>query len=406
MKSNIITAVFAFLLTATAFSQDRTTVTANNSDISDNLDLRAVASIFGESANLEDFERQLNDPSKQISNLDLNYDNQVDYLRVIESVEGYTHLIIIQSVLGRDNYQDVATIEVERGSNNQVQVQVVGDVYMYGENYIYEPIYVHQPIIYNTFWVGNYRPYNSIWYWGYYPTYYHYWHPHPVFTYRRNVNVYINVSNHYNYVNTRRSDRAVALYNGRRANYYERQYPTRSFASRNAGVRNRYELVENRRETRAATRNGVSPVGSTGNNGVRSNSNPVRSNTSVTPAAPRTNTGVRPNSAPVRQNSAPQVIQSAPVRTNTGVRTNTAPVRQNSAPQVIQSAPVRTNTTARQQPNTNTAPVRIQNSAPRNNMPRTQAAPRENRQSGNMQQRQNAPAGNGSRGNNEGGGRR
>lgn len=58
------------------------TVVAQNYDISDNLDLQAVASIFGESNDLEDFERRLNDPSLQISNLDLNRDNYVDYLRV------------------------------------------------------------------------------------------------------------------------------------------------------------------------------------------------------------------------------------------------------------------------------------------------------------------------------------
>ena len=52
-------------------AQDRTTVTATSSEISDNLDLRAVASIFGDSENLEDFERRLNDPKTQISNLDL-----------------------------------------------------------------------------------------------------------------------------------------------------------------------------------------------------------------------------------------------------------------------------------------------------------------------------------------------
>ena len=47
-------------------AQSQTTVYAKNSDISDNLDLRAVASIFGESANLQDFERRLNDPKYQI----------------------------------------------------------------------------------------------------------------------------------------------------------------------------------------------------------------------------------------------------------------------------------------------------------------------------------------------------
>jgi hypothetical protein len=47
-----------------------------NDEISDNLDLRAVTDIFGDSRNLQDFER-LNDPELQISNLDLNYDNDV-----------------------------------------------------------------------------------------------------------------------------------------------------------------------------------------------------------------------------------------------------------------------------------------------------------------------------------------
>jgi cystathionine beta-lyase family protein involved in aluminum resistance len=48
----------------------------------------------------------LNDPELQISNLDLNNDNEVDYLRVIETVENRTHVIIIQSILDNDVYQD------------------------------------------------------------------------------------------------------------------------------------------------------------------------------------------------------------------------------------------------------------------------------------------------------------
>ncbi len=199
-------------LSADAFAQDVTTVRANNSDISDNLDLKAVASIFGDSSDLEDFERRLNDPETQISNLDLNGDNRVDYLRVIEANEDNTHLIIIQSVLGADTFQDVATIEVERDRSNNVQVQVVGDVYMYGPNYIYEPVYVYRPTIFDIFWVSSYRPYYSPWYWGYYPTYYTYWAPYPAYRYRRHVHTYINPRNTYAYANTRRSSRAATLY--------------------------------------------------------------------------------------------------------------------------------------------------------------------------------------------------
>ena len=57
-------AIFILAILFVAFSikaQDVTTVTADT-DISENLDLEAVASLFGEAENLEDFERLLNDP--------------------------------------------------------------------------------------------------------------------------------------------------------------------------------------------------------------------------------------------------------------------------------------------------------------------------------------------------------
>ena len=242
------------LLFASSFAQDKTTVNATSSEISDNLDLRAVASIFGDSKNLEDFENRLNDPKAQISNLDLNNDNQVDYLRVIESVEGRTHLIVVQSVLGKDQFQDVATIEVEKDQNNKVQVQVVGDVYMYGKNYIYEPVYVQTPIIYDYFWTSNYNPYYSTWNWGYYPSYYYVWSPFPIFRYRHHIGLCINFGHNYNYVNYRRCELAYNNYYGRRSNYYERQYPTRSFEYRNSGYSNRYELDRTRPQRNVAFR--------------------------------------------------------------------------------------------------------------------------------------------------------
>jgi len=294
MKTKLVTLVLGLLFAIPMSAQDRTTVNALSSEISDNLDLRAVASIFGEARNLEDFERQLNDPQSQISNLDLNNDNRVDYLRVIETVEGYTHLIVLQSVLGLDTYQDVATIEVERAPNKQVTVQVVGDVYMYGPNYIYEPAYVSPPVIYASFWVNHYRPYCSSWYWNFYPTHYYVWAPLPVFRYRNNVNVYINFSHHYNYVNVRHSHRAVALYSSRRANYCERQYPTGSFAYRNENVRNRYELDQTRIE-RSNTAGNNQVAYNNQNASFRGNSASSREY-----SAPRSAGNGRSNSGPVR----------------------------------------------------------------------------------------------------------
>uniref|UniRef100_UPI00286C54E0 hypothetical protein n=1 Tax=Flavobacterium sp. TaxID=239 RepID=UPI00286C54E0 len=250
MKTRLLqlTLLFAFFASQIQ-AQNRTTINATNTDISDNLDLRAVASIFGDSKNLQDFERRLNDPKLQISNLDLNNDDQVDYLRVIETVEKYTHVIIIQSVLDYDVYQDVATIDVEKDRFNQVHLQVVGNSYLYGSNYIYEPVYYATPLIYASFWISNYRPYCSSWNWNYYPNYYYAWNPFPVFRYRYNLGICINNYNQYNYVSYRRCNNAESMYNLHRSNSYERQHPDYAFSRRNSNVNNRYEL-DQRRETR------------------------------------------------------------------------------------------------------------------------------------------------------------
>ena len=334
MKTKILSLAMLSILSITSvFAQDRTTVTANNSEISDNLDLRAVASIFGDSANLDDFERRLNDPKSQISNLDLNGDNKVDYLRVIETVEGNAHLIVIQSVLGRDTFQDIATVEVERDRYNKVQVQVVGDVYMYGDNYIYEPIYAYTPVIYTSFWVSNYRPYYSSWNWGFYPSFYFAWTPFPIYTYQSHINICINNYHHYNYVNYRRCDVAYNnYYNGRRGNAYEIQYPNRSFSNRNSGYANTYELDNHRRTQNTNTRNQLAY------NGTRNNSNDTGSPRSV-----RSQNG----SKDVRSESTPRTYgnvrnQEAPrsVATQNGSSSESAPrsygnVRNQEAPRGV-----------------------------------------------------------------------
>jgi hypothetical protein len=377
------------------FAQDVTTVRANRPDISDNLDLQAVASIFGDSRDLEDFERRLNDPDIQISNLDLNGDNRVDYLRVIEATENNTHLIILQSVLGVDTFQDVATIEVERDRRNNVTVQVVGDVYMYGPNYIYEPVYVTRPAIYNVFWVNTYRPYYSPWYWGYYPTYYTYWSPYPVYRYRNNVHVHVNTRNTYVYVNTRRSTRATNMYDSRRQNAYERQHPDNSFTRRNTNVSNRYALEQSRATTRPSR-------GSFTNSPSRNND-----------AAGRTTTGGRNNStAPVRTSAsrtATDNIRSA----ETPAKASNHAVRYN--PSVQESSRVQQQTTSPQATSRNTyvnqrssspaaTPVRtsnnsLNNSSSRNTPAMQQSSPARPASSNSSmrsnpapQQRQSAPA--------------
>jgi hypothetical protein len=305
---SIFFALTALLFACGIFAQDRTTVTAASNDISDNLDLRAVASIFGDSKDLEDFERRLNDPRAQISNLDLNGDRAVDYLRVIESVEGNAHLVIVQAVIDRDVFQDVATIQVERDRNNVVQVQVVGDVYMYGDNYIYEPVYVTRPIIYDHFWVAGYRPYWSAWYWNYYPAYYYAWSPYPIYRYRSHIHNHINVYNTYTYVNA--SPRYYSVAPRYRANGYAVRNPGRSFRERNSGVRNSFEL-QGVRNNGTASNLTTTPRNYTGTrNNVQAVDNPRTGGTRTQPGTRETGTRTQPVSASAAINS-PRTTTSA-----------------------------------------------------------------------------------------------
>ena len=228
--------ILLLMMTRMTTAQDITTVNAASEEISDNLDLEAVATLFGEAKDLEEFEFKLNDPETQISNLDLNEDGNVDYLRVVETAESNTHLIALQAVLGEDIYQDVATIEVEKDSEGKTSVQLVGDVYLYGPSYIVEPVYIRRPVLYSIFWRPYYRPYRSVFYWGYYPSHYHFWKPFHTHHYKKHVHVYVNVKHTFHYTRVRHSSNAIHLHSRIRRNDFAVRHPDKSHSARVAGV--------------------------------------------------------------------------------------------------------------------------------------------------------------------------
>jgi hypothetical protein len=299
-----------FLSGLTAVSQDVTTITASDQDISDNLDLEAVASVFGESKDLEDFEKRLNDPETQISNLDLNNDGEVDYLRVMETAEKNVHSISIQAVIGKDQYQEVAVIDVQKDPKGETQVQVVGNVDMYGPNYYITPYYPVVPVFFTFFWVATYRPWYSPWYWGYHPPYFRPWPPYPAYRYRSNVHVHINVHNTYNRNNVRINNRASV---STRNNAYFNNNPDKSFNKRNPGASNRNELVNNRK-TKPANR------GINNDRGYKSTGRPVQK--------PSTKPAARPSQKPTQK---PAARPAARPSSKPSTRPSTAPSRKPSA---------------------------------------------------------------------------
>jgi len=148
-----------------------TTIVAAASEAAEGLDLQAVGELFKEAEDLEAFEKALNDPDVGVNNLDLDDNGEVDYICVVDQVYDDTHVIILQVPLGEDDYQDVATIEVEKTDDDEYNMQVHGNEDIYGEDYYVAPSVVHihtWPII-TWMYRPVYRPYVSVYRFGHYP---------------------------------------------------------------------------------------------------------------------------------------------------------------------------------------------------------------------------------------------
>ena len=170
---------------SSALAQD-VSVSALSFEAAENLDLVAVGELFKDSTNLEAFERSLNDPDTGINNLDLNDDYAVEYLRVLEEINGDTHFILLQAQLGENDFQDVASIEVERSGNADYTVEITGNELIYGPDYYVVP----PPVRINTWpivgWIykPGYRPYRSAFYFGNYPRWWRPFRPVGIAAYR------------------------------------------------------------------------------------------------------------------------------------------------------------------------------------------------------------------------------
>lgn len=221
MKNSIKIIAIGILL---SFGMHANTVKDSLGLPGDNLDLRAVLSIFKNSKNVEDFERKLNSADTKVNNLDLNHDGKVDYIRVIDYGKKDFHSLVLQTPISKSESQDIAVIEVEKKKGNEAHIQIVGDETLYGKNYIIEPqdqskqtkqaadngnnddVYASggaSPYYYDYGFVNvwgwpcvsyMYSPgyvfWVSPWYWGYYPWWWNPWAPYGWWYYQQNLVVF------------------------------------------------------------------------------------------------------------------------------------------------------------------------------------------------------------------------
>ncbi|MFO7889980.1 MAG: hypothetical protein R6V04_06540 [bacterium] len=167
----MVSMLMVLLCFTEAAAQEEVEVEATSVEIEQGLDLEAVGELFKDSEDLEEFEKSLNDPDIGVNNLDLDENDDVDFIRVLEEVEGDVHLIILQAALAEEEYQDVATIEIEQNDDETYNMQIQGNEDIYGSDYYVSPaeVQVHTWPIIKTIYKPTYRPYRSPYLWGKYP---------------------------------------------------------------------------------------------------------------------------------------------------------------------------------------------------------------------------------------------
>lgn len=345
-------------------------VTALGEDVSFFLDLRAVGAAFAAANSLEEFEMLLNSSTYMLSSLDLNRDGYVDYLRVVEAIDGYNHVVIIQAVLAQNVFQDVATLTAEM-SYATPYVQIIGAPYIYGANYYVRPVFVRTPPMFARWRVPHYNPWRSPYYWDYYPHYYH--KPAPVYLshYQAYVNTYITNNR---YCNRCEFDDRVHYSNYSRTGSevtrrdYETRHPDQSFSQRMAsadkGGSSRTAAISNARELQQRVAPNTTTTTTTG----RTSTSRTSQTSSSGSSSSRSASGSSSSSSSSRVNSSTGSTSSATSGSRTGATaasgsssssSRTATSSTSSASRTSQTATSSSSSSRRVAPATTTTTSRV-----------------------------------------------
>jgi len=338
----------------------------------DNFNLYAVMNLFQQSETIEAFERSLNDENTRINNLDLNNDNLIDYIKVLDFVDGNVHTIVLQAQLDRNDNQDVAVFTVQKLRDGEVQIQLIGDEALYGRNYIVEPIYAETPnpgytgrsaarsnrqnvtVVRTTYvevaawplvryiYLPDYRIWRSSWYWGYYPSYWSPWRPYYYhYYYGYHYNWYPTYYSYYHRYDRPRYDRWNDFY------YRDKRVYSRNVTSSiNEGrYKTTYSRPESRRDGEALyakvhpDRASSITTGTTGSRRSASQAGPTREAAGTNNASTRRSTGTVNQNAGTRSDQSQGNSGNARRSTTTVNRsTTTVNSRDNTNPTAGQSA--------------------------------------------------------------------
>ncbi len=159
MKKLMICSLLSFLF-FTSHAQYSTERSGYDGDF---FSLQGALDLFKESSNLRAFERKLNSEKYWANNLDLNYDGEIDYVRVEHRQQGNFHAIILQALVDRYEVQDVAVIEIEVLRRGEAILQIIGDEDLYGQEVVVEPVADYAD--YRRGYHSEYGDFVNVYYW-------------------------------------------------------------------------------------------------------------------------------------------------------------------------------------------------------------------------------------------------
>ena len=173
----------------------------------DNFSLQGALEMFKQASSPEAFEKLINSADKNVNNLDLNGDGDVDYIKVIDKAGNNVHAFILQVAVSETESQDIAVIELEKTGDTTAVLQIVGNEDIFGEQIIVEAsdegdeiesvnsdagngpsadyYYKSNRIVVNVFFWPSVRfvyrpayvPWVSPWRWHHYPGWWKPWRP-------------------------------------------------------------------------------------------------------------------------------------------------------------------------------------------------------------------------------------
>ena len=164
------------------YQPSQVSVTPEVANLGDNLNLQALGELVKNSTTAQDIEDKLN-TTGSINNLDLNNDGSVDYIKVTEYGDANQKGFSFTVDIAEGQTQEIATIEVAKGSND-AQMNIQGNQQLYGNNNYYQSRYSLTDMLILSYLFRPHPYYHSPYYYGHYPSYYRSYRSTPYNSYR------------------------------------------------------------------------------------------------------------------------------------------------------------------------------------------------------------------------------